>query len=400
MQIAELFVALGVKGSEKTLTALSNTRLSISSIANVSLEATAAILGMAYALERITVGSANEATHIQNLAAYLGTTTTELQKWTYAAKVAGIQGAEMEQSLAGIYKTIQAFHTGKGLPAGTKVFAEESGLDITKPLDPYEVIRRAIKFTQSKRFSQDQINSVLESWGIGKGLIGAIESHKFNLADVTNAPILSTGEIGNLSRVRTELTKNEEKIRLFFGSFTSKHGNEIVKIIQNMTKAFLELATILDRIASKLHIFEIIDDVFKGWGTIFQFLDDFSSGKNDKNNVSGNSLIPSKQETIDLFKGIQKDIEATKALKNIPTPGQTIENSIMDSKRKLNPQLYAPPLSQKNLASPQNNNINVTQNLNFNGDGTDTNDIQNMHMDALERAIAETVSMLPRGRQT
>jgi len=346
-QISELFVAIGVKGSEKTLSALANTRMSISSIASTSLEAKAAILGMAYALERLTTSAAADAD---------------------------------------------------------------------------QFLRTAVEFTKSKRISRDLQNVILQQFGLSPDLIGKIESGQFKLSNVDHAPILSNKEIDSLSNVQSQFAGVEEKVRLFFGHFTAKHGNEIVKIIQDMTTAFLELANVLIIIADKLQIFQAIDNVFKGWGTILQFADDFLSGKKNDKNFLDKALIPSKKDTIDLYKSIQKDFQVSKLINKLPSLGDGIEDWIYTSKKNLNsgygefakdiPRLFnrngydilkgapVPSVPDRYTLAPKNSNINVTQNISMTGDPTDYNDIQNMQMTALQKGIIDTMSQFDRGRQT
>lgn len=407
MQIAELFVALGVKGSEKTLTALSNTRMSISSIAATSLEAKAAILGMAYALERLTSGAATEGSNLKNFAAFIDSSAEDIQRWDYAAKRAGLSAESMNNSIRGVYKMIQENLTTPGkLPPGAKIFAEETGLDITKPLNYQDILRRAVQFSHSKRVAQPVINSILQSLGIGTDIIGAIESGQFKLSNVDHAPILSNKEVDSLANVKSQFEGIEEKVRLFFGHFTAKHGNEIVKIIGNMTDAFLALATALDTILTKLDGFELIDTIFKAWKTDLGFVNDILVGKRNEKNPLDKALIPSKKDTIDLYKSIQQDFQIGKAINNLPaflpSLGQGIEDWVMDSKRRLNPQLFQPAPSVPNRygLSPQNTTVNVTQHLNITGDGTDYNDIQNMHQQAWQRVVVDTMSQFDRGRQT
>lgn len=406
-----MYVALGVKGSEKTLTALANTRMSISSIAATSLEAKAAILGMAYALERLTTGAATDASNLKNFAAFIDSSAEDIERWDYAAKRAGLSAESMNNSIRGVYKMIQENLTTPGkLPPGAKIFAEETKLDITKPLNYQDILRKAVAFSHSKRVAQPVINSILQSLGIGADIIGAIESGQFKLSNVDHAPILSNKEVDSLANVKSQFEGIEEKVRLFFGHFTAKHGNEIVKIIQDMTTAFLELANVLIIIADKLQIFQLVDNVFKGWGTIFKFLDDFGSGKRDEKNFLDKALIPTKKDTIDLYKSIQKDFEIGKALNKMPAflpslgqgIGQGIEDWVMDSKRRLNPQLFSPSPSvpQRYGLSPQNTTVNVTQHLTLSGDGTNYNDIQNMHQAASQKWIVDTMSQFDRGRQT
>jgi len=433
-----LFVALGVKGSEKTLSALANTRLSISSIASTSLEAKAAILGMAYALERLTTGAANEGSDLKRFSAYINANAEDVEKWDYAARKARISVQSMRGSILGIKKVIEEniAHPGS-LPAGANRFAQETLFDFTKPWNFDQFLRKAVEFTKSKRISRDEQNLILKQFGLSPDLIGSIESGQFKLSNVDHAPILSNKEVDSLANISSQFTDIEEKVRLFFGHFTAKHGKEIVDIIKDITTAFLGLATVIDNLMTKFKFFETLDNALKD---LKATLGDFSSEKD------ANKLRQQREQEIrdnkQLYEQYQRILEVDKKFnKNMNSSGN-YGNTDQESLKKIgdfysiiqqgahsglenfvrggldlifgnqNKGQWQDQLKNifdyKNItpqmpfmnSNPQNNNINVTQNISFDGNGDNLADIQNMQMTALQKGIVDTMSIFNRGRQT
>ena len=90
MNIGELFVNIGIKGTEKTIQALGNVKSGLGAVASTSLEVKAAIIGAIYALERLISTSADMGMSLANFKILFGNSTKELQQFQNAGREVGL----------------------------------------------------------------------------------------------------------------------------------------------------------------------------------------------------------------------------------------------------------------------------------------------------------------------
>lgn len=395
-QISELYVALGVKGSAQTIEALSNVRLNIGSISTAALTAQAAILGMAYALQQLTTGATNNAQNIQNLSTYLDMSTKSLQQWHWAAQQAGISNQELDQSFTSIKNHINEYASKHNLPQGSEIFAQHTGFDFTKPFKADDLMRAAIDFAKDQTLPQSVKESILQSWGITPNEISQAMLGRFNTGNLARAPVLSNGEINTLSDMGVQFDNLETKIKMFFSHFSAAHATEIVKTITDMTNALLSLATVLDQIATKLHVFQGLDLLFKSITTGAHFASDLLNGKRNTGNKLENWIF-SEDEQKQLVDSIKQSYELQNRLDSTPDIfksflGQSGNNLLsgygefkkdMMSLFNINPSSSLP---NRYSLSPNNNPTNINQNLYFQHSGTDHAMNQESHRYAIAQA--------------
>jgi len=238
MQVGELFVAIGVKGVEKTVSAFENVYKGIDGVKKVSLEAKAAILSAIYAFEKLSQSAIQTGTHLGSVASYLGIGVKELQQWEYAAQQAGISNEQFESSLMSVYKVISDIRSGEGAPKWFSFFAQNvGGVDLEKAYqNPFYLLQKIQQFARSKFSGEDLIlrNKALEGFGL--------------------SPDLGV-QWDNLG----------QKIKMFFAHFTAKNGKDILDFFDNMTNKIIfltqkleEFYNVLKKISSSLGITDFI----------------------------------------------------------------------------------------------------------------------------------------------
>ncbi len=317
---AELFVSLGIKGSEKTLSVLSSVKTGMGGIRDTSLAAKAAILATIYAIEKMASGSANFGYNIQNLATYLDIGTKSLQQWRYAALQAGISNDEFDRSALSIKQHIKEANAKNHiLPDGSAILAQETHFDFSKKFKINDILPALLEFARNKKYSNDVIETILEGWGLTPTEISQAIKGKFSAANLKNADILSGKEIGSLSNTKVEFGLIEQKAKMFMGHFTAEHGEDAVKNLNNMESAFLRIATDLDKISTKIGVFRIIGQAFQGWNQILNSVaDDICESRIiDIRNDLENWILPTPEENKKLFSDIQQAAKINLALKQI-----------------------------------------------------------------------------------
>ena len=133
IQVADLFVSLVIKGQDKTVGELQSVNKEMGGLASVSLEAKAAIVGAAYALQQLFQHSGKQGTDLTNFSALLGEGTQTLQRYQGALRQVGVSNEETEATFKNLSSasTKAAYNLG-GRPSGTAQIAKYSGGNISQ----------------------------------------------------------------------------------------------------------------------------------------------------------------------------------------------------------------------------------------------------------------------------
>ena len=133
MNIAELFVSLGVKGSEKTIGAVANLSKGLAVSAGNALELSAGLGVAFYAFDRLTSGSNTAGQSLRNFETLTGVSADTLQRYQYAARQAGVSNEETAGSFKALQAAMGAVARNEGAPAGMKFISGlVGGFDIKR----------------------------------------------------------------------------------------------------------------------------------------------------------------------------------------------------------------------------------------------------------------------------
>lgn len=294
MNIAELFVNLGIKGADKTVGALGNVKKGMGELGSTSLEAKAAILGAMYGLERMMAISGAMGTSLTNFTALTGQSAQDLQKWNFAARQAGVGAEEMTGSVKGVQNAMANMLLGKGAPEGMAAVAKAvGGIDRNKVRDTFGYMLPKLSEAM-KLMSPEMGNVVGKGFGLSEGVISAMRRGVFNPSMLAKAPAYSDKEIGSLDKANVAWSNLGNTIEMAFGHFNAKHGVGLVTDISKTVGQVVKLAEAFEKLAEKIKLFQIIDEIFKGWGMIFGLLGDGVdkllelTGKGDAADKKGN----------------------------------------------------------------------------------------------------------------
>lgn len=346
MNIAELFVNLGVKGSDKAVQAISGVKKNLGEVASMSLEAKAAIIGVIYGLERMMSASARQGTELENFNQLTGLSAQSLQQWQYAARQAGVSSEELTGSLKGVQNSMTNMLLGKGAPEGLAMLANKVGFDPKKARDTFYVMEQLQKF--AKTVPADVGNQMIKSFGVSEGTIAAMRRNSFRPEVFARAPRYSDKEINQLDKVNVAWSNLGNKIQMAFGHFTAKNGLKLVDDISKVTTEVIKMTESFIRLAETLKLLKALGMVFEGWAQIFVLL---NNSLNQAKSMEGykSQREPGKGGIQQWFKdAFENDSETAKRLfQYMTTP------DIKPSEKK------------------PNQNININNNLNFQHDGKD-----------------------------
>lgn len=268
-QIAELFVSLGIKGTEKTVGALSNVNKGLGEIASTSLAVKAAVIGAIYGLERLMSHSAAQGNTLSNFNAITGSSTKQLQQWQYAAQQAGASAEEFGASFKAVRDNITNIKLNEGTPKYIGVLASAVGFDMKKAKDAqtgaYYVLGQLQKLAKTN-MDKDIIERVMNSFGVTSDTVKAgLFKGVFNEKNFQKAPSYGTDEINQLNKLNIAIKNLKQELEMAFGHFFSRHGQEFVDGLQKIITPVLKMVEAFTRLAEKLEVFKLMGEAFNGW---------------------------------------------------------------------------------------------------------------------------------------
>lgn len=449
MNIGELFIQLGIKGTDKTVSALGDVGKGLKNTASLSLEAKAGIIGAMYALEKLFSASGQKGTDLTNLNTLIGVSTKTLQQYQYAARQVGVSNQEVDGTFKSLQSTMTKTLMGEGAPKGlARVSLLTGGMDANDIKEfaehPEKLLQKLQEYAQ-KETNVGLRNETLKSFGVSDNMISALDRNAFRPEVLSKAPTYSDSEIAALDKANVAWSNLGAKIEMAVGHFNALHGGQLVKDISMITDKVLGLAESFLRLADKLDLFKQIGKVFEGWGIIFdkigegaKLLEALTSkdpkergkaqGKVDGfiDTASGDvkaiasSLFDSFKETVaEVIKpgGSAEPEKPTGAGNKFSRPGETVEEmmrrkgyqlpetgNVDDALKKhgfLRPEQSAlpPPTDIARppgapVAAPQAapaQNINVNQSLNFQTDGSNAKQVGS----DVKKAVRDAFRQMP-----
>lgn len=269
MNIAELFVNLGIKGSEKTVGALTDLRKGLNQTKEMSFEAKAALLGAMYALERLFAASGQRGTDLTNFNATLGVSAKTLQQYQYAARQAGVSNQEVEGTFRSLQSTMTKTLMGEGAPKGLARVAQLTGgmnaQDIKKFAEQPQLLIQKLQEYAKKETNTGLRNEVLKSFGVGEGMIAAFQRQAFRPDVLAQAPTYSEGQVAALDKSRAAWANVGNDIEMMTGKLNAKFGPQFATDIGKIVKEIGKLSDAFANLAQKTHLLDWMDKAFEGW---------------------------------------------------------------------------------------------------------------------------------------
>jgi len=403
VQAGELFVALGVKGVEKTVSAFENVYKGIDGVKKVSLEAKAAILSAIYAFEKLSQSAIQTGTHLGSVASYLGIGVKELQQWEYAAQQAGISNEQFESSLMSVYKVISDIRSGEGAPKWFSFFAQNvGGVDLEKAYqNPLYLLQKIQQFARSKFSGEDLIlrNKALEGFGLSPDFIGKITNK-----DVFSNPyqfkpgfsFLSDTETKKLTDLGVQWDNLGQKIKMFFAHFTAKNGKDILDFFDNMTNKIIyltqkleEFYDVLKKIYDSSGIKNLLDKSNKISEKNPQFItkDEYNKIKDALTNELSKKPLELKNNPIKSWiENINNELKSNGTNSDYRDMLENLFNFSPNQSGIITPPTPLLPSQPGNTTS-----ASVNQNIYFQHAGNDYNRVK----DSMKQVILETWNQLP-----
>ncbi len=368
MNIAELFVSLGIKGADKTIDTLGNVKKGMGELGSSSLEAKAAILGALYGLERMMAMSGQTGTSLTNFTAITGKSAQDLQRLQYAAIQAGGSADELTGSFRGVQNAMSDLLLKHKAPEGI-AFVSQALQSVGQKLDPAKYKDTLYVFgqlqTAMQKMSPELAQMAGKSFGLSDNTIAQMRRNAFTPEIMNKAPRYSDREIGSLTKADAAWKTLGLNIEMAFGHFNAKHGNELVGDITKILPHVTKLVEAFVKLAEAIQVFQLLGKVFDGWGLIFDKLTNIVNGLG-KETKGGDSAW---QTTKDFAKFLFTDPKEY--------GGKSLDDPIV------------PKVAKGGGGSSTTNHTTVNQTF-HNVDHKDQNAVGQLHKKAVKQAVGES----------
>lgn len=292
MTIAEFFVTLGVKGEGSAKKAISGVDGALKEVKSTSLEAKAAIVGVIYGLERMMSQSAQAGTGLQQFAAFTGESLEQLQRWQYAGRQFGVSAEEVEASIKGVQSAMAQMRLTGNAPSGLNFLATTVGLTDADLDKPFVMMKKLQELAKQQKGAIG--NEVLKSFGLGDSMIGSMRKDAYNDEAFAKALVYTEKQAESLRKVNAMWGNFGDRMQKAFGSFTSKHGAQLIGDIEKIATAFMNLATAIITVAEKLKLFDLLGQSITGWAMLL------------KGNFGGKGTLNKDEEGFMHLKGLNR----------------------------------------------------------------------------------------------
>lgn len=281
MNVAELFVNLGIKGADKTVGALTDVKKGLNETKSMAWETKAALVAAMYALEKMFAASGKQGTSLTNLNTLLDVSTKTLQEYQYAGQQVGATAEEVAASLKGIKDAMAEISAGGSAPRGLApmmdAFAKLTGHNIKET--PEELMKEPQKVIQYleqaypkmlQLYGKGLTNSFIKSLVGSENMVVGVEKNIFRPDIFKQAPKYSDSDLKQLTLADRAWRNLGTTIEFAFGKFNAKHGLQLVQDIAKITDAVLRLVQALVLVGEKYKVFDGLSKIMNFFASILE----------------------------------------------------------------------------------------------------------------------------------
>jgi len=391
VNIGEFFLSLGIKGAEKTLSALSNAKKGMGELGSASLEAKAALLGAAYAFERLMSNSARAGTDLENFNALTGISAQTLQQYQYAARQVGISNEEMASTFKGVQNVMTNMRLGKGAPEGLAILSGKVGFDSNRAKSDTTYVMKKLQEFANAEHEVGMRNFVLKSFGVGENVMAGMARNAFRPEVMQKAPTYNEKEIHHLDQANAAWSNLGNQVQMAIGHFNAAHGTQLVKDLSMILDKVIKLTEAFLKLAEVLHLFEGIGKIFEGWGKIFDLANggvkkvkDALSSPEGTKELGKNTLGFLKEMPSVL--GVMAGDLAEKIMPSAQAAGPNAAAlKVKPSANPITPKMVSPSVGNSVQSNSTQNNVNQT--FHFQTDGSNHKQVGDANQKAVTKAF-------------
>lgn len=329
MQIAELFVKMGVKGADTTARTMDGLKKGMQGLKDSSLATKAAVAAAVYGLQRLMSGAMEQGMTLQQVSQYTGMSAEMLQRWSKAASDAAGVG---QDELLGVFR--QLFDNF----AAMDVLSEDAVKGINNVA--LKLGEAGVAFDRTKIKGKDGMNYLLESlrkysqlenndqvrslvlgqkgFGLTYQMQNFLRGYKGNIMDIK--PDISeagVNALANMDRRMNAIGRRMQKVR---NDMTLALGPEFLSGLEAATTGIEKLTLSLIRLNKHVPVLSALSEgvkalaeIPKAMGAAIELINgEFDKRDQGKKNIFGTKGNSLKDNAIS--RGFQAWFEGTSKL--------------------------------------------------------------------------------------
>ncbi len=266
LKVGEMFVNLGVNGSEKTVGALQATSKGMTGLKSMSLEAKAAIVATFYMIGKLVSETGRIGTGFLNFKALTGVSTKQLQQYQYALRQVGGSNEEMAQTFQTLQTAMMNMMAGKGAPATLAMMMTTLRNNKVK-IDPTESFlykdNPALLMQRLQQYANIEKNAavrtmVLKGMGLSDTMAAALSRNAFRPEVMSRAPVISDSMFKSVARANAAWIELGQHIQNAFMRFNAAHGQQLVRDMTKLVDSSIRLIEALTKFSDKTGMWKSI----------------------------------------------------------------------------------------------------------------------------------------------
>ena len=362
MKIAELFVNIGIKGTDKAVSGVQSVNSRLGDVTSKGLAAKAALFGVMYGLQRMMSSSTSAGLSLKQFSDYTGMSADKLQRWQYLFRLAKVGPEEVASSLQNLQNTMVKFSITGQAPAGLEQIAQVvGGIDLKKIEDATYMMEKFREYAKKEtRVGLANVN--LQSMGLSPSMIAAMRTSTVDLDKISNEHIYSDKQVGALAKAAEQWEKLFDKIEKKTGKFMAQHGASLMKGTESIVNAAFKIGDAFLYVAEKLELFKGIE-------------------------MLADLLTSAVKFTGKLF-GKEGDKKQNQSVMEVEMFFQDMINSIKAIGIEYNPAVPKPPkVEPREKKKDVSSNFNIKQEFIFNGDVKEPSQVAGFIRDKVEETV-------------
>lgn len=266
MKIAELFVDLGIQGSEKAVTALAGIKQALTDVATTVGVVTTALAGAIYAFEKLSSESNQTGFGLSQFEKATGLSADTLQRWQQLGINSGVTADEVTKSVRNLQNIMFQMVAGGKAPEGIAFLQQELAklgkpIDTTRFRDVYYMMGKLREFARESHLPPDFKKHVLDSFGLGDDFQQALKTSTFDLAKADPRRMYSENQLQTLTDLHNRWMKLIDEIQHSIGKLNVRFGPGLVSDIEKLAHALLDLASALGELNEQIGVLKFFKNV-------------------------------------------------------------------------------------------------------------------------------------------
>jgi len=257
MNVAELFVKLGLSGVEGVSKGLKSVSEGFKDVVGSSFQAKAMIAGALYGMERMTASASKTGMELFKFAKATGLSSIELQKWQYMAGQYGAE-EEVQGTIEAIQRAMAQMELGGGMPRGFALLGiDTEGKDAFQILDQLEA--------KVKQVSPKLGLELTAGLGINANMFQALRNINRERDKIDDRLLIYNKERDKLKDINTEWYNFWFNLNRIGTLGVGQFGSQFIGSLGNTTKILRDLFSWISKMANE---FDVVKGGLLAFGTI------------------------------------------------------------------------------------------------------------------------------------